>query len=160
MPQKPQNKPPVFDIEKILNFLPHRYPFLLVDRVLEMEKGKSLVALKNVSFNEEFFQGHFPQMRVMPGVLVIEAIAQAGGILIHHSIPDPEGKLYFFSKIDNAKFRKPVVPGDQLRLEVEIIRLKSRVCHVKGRALVDGEVVVEGEVLATMIDIEKPVEQE
>lgn len=160
MPPKPQDKSPVFDIEKILEFLPHRYPFLLVDRVLEMKKGKSLVALKNVSINEEFFQGHFPQMRVMPGVLIIEAIAQAGGILIHHSIPNPGGKLYFFSKIDKTRFRKPVVPGDQMRLEVEIIKLKSRVCHVRGRALVDGEVVTEGEVLATMIEIDKATEQE
>jgi len=160
MPLKPQNKTPVFDIEKILNFLPHRYPFLLVDRVLEIDKGVSLVALKNVSFNEEYFQGHFPQRRVMPGVLIIEAIAQAGGILVHHSIPDPDGKLYFFSKIDSVKFRKPVVPGDQLRLEVEILRLKSRVCRMKGRALVDGVVVAEGEVIATMIDTEEPEEQE
>lgn len=158
MPQKPQNKPPVFDIEKILSFLPHRYPFLLVDRVLEWEKGKSLTALKNVSINEHYFQGHFPKMRIMPGVLIIEAIAQAGGILVHLSIPDPEGKLYFFSKISNAKFRKPVVPGDQLRLEVEIIKLKSRICHMRGRALVAGEVVTEGEVLATMVDTQKPAE--
>lgn len=160
MPQKPQNNPPVFDIEKILTLLPHRYPFLLVDRVLEVERGKSLVAIKNVTFNEAYFQGHFPQMRVMPGVLVIEAIAQAGGILVHLSIPDPEGKLYFFSKISEAKFRKPVVPGDQLRLEVEIIKLKSRICHMRGRGLVDGEVVCEGEVMAAVIDTKKKVEQE
>ena len=105
MPQKPQSNPPLFDIEQILKILPHRYPFLLVDRVLELKKGKSLVALKNVTYNEEFFQGHFPVLRVMPGVLIIEAIAQAGGILIHESIPDPVGKLYFFSKIDKTKFK-------------------------------------------------------
>lgn len=90
----------------------------------------------------------------MPGVLVVEAMAQAGGILLFHSIPDPQGKLVFFSKIDNMKFRKPVVPGDQVRLEVEMLRLKSRFCHVKGRALVDGEVVIEGEVMASLLDIE------
>ena len=114
------------DIEKILKILPHRYPFLLVDRVLNLEKGKSIVAIKNVSCNEPFFQGHFPQFKVMPGVLVCEALAQAGAILLYYSIPKPENTLVFLSKLDNTKFRKPVVPGDQLRLEVEISRLKNR----------------------------------
>jgi beta-hydroxyacyl-ACP dehydratase FabZ len=161
MPPKPQNKAPVFDIERILDFLPHRYPFLLIDRVVELNKGKSLVGFKNVTFNEEFFQGHFPQKKVMPGVLIIESIAQAGVILIHHSIPDPESKLYFFSKIDDARFRKPVVPGDQLRLEVEIIKLKERTCHMKGRAVVDDEVVAEiGSVLAAIVNVEEKPGQE
>jgi len=92
----------------------------LVDKVLDLEKGKSIVAIKNVTYNESFFQGHFPEYKVMPGVLVVEAMAQAGGILLFHSVPDPQGKLVFFSKIDNMKFRKPVVPGDQLRLDVEL----------------------------------------
>lgn len=135
--------------------LPHRYPFLLVDKVLQMEKGKSIVAIKNVTINEPFFQGHFPVLRVMPGVLVVEALAQAGGILLYNSIPDPEEKLVFLSKIDNLKFRKPVVPGDQLRLEVEIIRLKSRVSHVRGRAFVDDEIVTEGDILASLADLER-----
>jgi len=144
----------LLDIEKILRILPHRYPFLLVDRVLALEAGKSIVAIKNVSFNEPFFQGHFPQMRVMPGVLVVEAIAQAGGILLFHSIPDPESKLVFLSKINNAKFRKPVVPGDQMRLEAEILKFKGRFCHVQGRALVEQEVVTEGDIMASLMNLE------
>lgn len=155
MPQKPQNNSGSFGIEKILKFLPHRYPFLLVDRVLEMEREKSLVAIKNVTYNEEFFQGHFPAVRVMPGVLILEAIAQAGGILICHSIPEPENKIFFLSKIDNAKFRKPVVPGDQLRFEIEMLRIKSRYCHYKGKAFVEGEIAAECEVVASLTDIEK-----
>jgi 3-hydroxyacyl-[acyl-carrier-protein] dehydratase/UDP-3-O-[3-hydroxymyristoyl] N-acetylglucosamine deacetylase/3-hydroxyacyl-[acyl-carrier-protein] dehydratase len=134
--------------------LPHRYPFLLVDKVLELEKGKSIVAIKNVTINEPFFQGHFPILRVMPGVLVVEAMAQAGGILLYNSIPNPDEILVFLSKIDNLKFRKPVVPGDQLRLEVEIIKLKSRIGHVRGRALVNGEVVTEGDIWASLANLE------
>jgi len=134
--------------------LPHRYPFLLVDRVLELEKGKSIVAIKNVTINEPFFQGHFPVLRVMPGVLVVEAMAQAGGILLYNSIPNPDEKLVFLSKIDNLKFRKPVVPGDQMRLEVEIIKLKTRVGHIKARAIVDQEVVTEGDIWASMANLE------
>jgi 3-hydroxyacyl-[acyl-carrier-protein] dehydratase/UDP-3-O-[3-hydroxymyristoyl] N-acetylglucosamine deacetylase/3-hydroxyacyl-[acyl-carrier-protein] dehydratase len=144
----------LFNIEKILCMLPHRYPFLLVDKVLELEKGKSIVAVKNVTINEPFFQGHFPVIRVMPGVLVVEAMAQAGGILLYNSIPNPDEILVFLSKIDNMKFRKPVVPGDQIRLEVEIIKLKSRIGHVRGRALVDGAVVTEGEIWASLADLE------
>lgn len=156
MPQKPQNNKnkAVFDIQKILGMLPHRYPFLLIDRVVEYEKGKSIVAIKNVTYNEAFFQGHFPGLKVMPGVLLVEAVAQAGGILLYLSIPEPEKKIVFLSKIDNAKFRKPVVPGDQVRLEVEILKMKTKFCHVRGRALVDGDVVVEGEVMASLMDIE------
>lgn len=134
--------------------LPHRYPFLLVDRVLEMEKGKSIVAIKNVTVNEPFFQGHFPVLRVMPGVLVVEAMAQAGGILLYNSIPKPDEKLLFLSKIDNLKFRKPVVPGDQIRLEVEIVKLKSRICHIKAKAIVDQEVVTEGDIMASLANLE------
>jgi len=154
MPQKPQDNKTALNIQQILGMLPHRYPFLLIDRVLEYKEGKSLVAIKNVTYNEPFFQGHFPELKVMPGVLLVEAVAQAGGILIYISIPDPEKKLVFLSKIDNTKFRKPVIPGDQVRLEVEILKMKSRVCHVRGRALVDGDVVVEGEVMASLMDIE------
>ena len=126
-----------------------------MDRVLEMEKGTSLVAIKNVTYNEEFFQGHFPELRVMPGVLMLEALAQAGGILIYNSIPDPEKKIFFLSKIDKAKFRRPVVPGDQLRFEIEMLRLKTRFCHYKGKALVDGELATECEIVASLTDIEK-----
>jgi len=134
--------------------LPHRFPFLLVDRVLEMEKGKSIVAIKNVTVNEPFFQGHFPDLRVMPGVLVVESMAQAGGILLYNSIPKPDEKLLFLSKIDNLKFRKPVIPGDQIRLEVEIVKLKSRICHIKAKAIVDGDVVTEGDIWASLANLE------
>jgi beta-hydroxyacyl-ACP dehydratase FabZ len=142
-------------IEEILKFLPHRYPFLLVDRVIEMEAGKSIVAIKNVTYNEFFFQGHFPDLKVMPGVLIVEAIAQAGGILLYHSIPDPEKKFVMLSKIDNTKFRRPVVPGDQLRLEAEIVRFKSKFCYFRGNASVGGEVAVEGELTASLLDLEE-----
>lgn len=134
--------------------LPHRYPFLLIDRILEIEPGKSIAALKNVTVNEPFFQGHFPEFRVMPGVLVVEAMAQAGGVLLYKSIPDPEGKLVFLSKLDNIKFRKPVVPGDQIRLEAEIVKLKSRVCHIKAKAIVGQNVVTEGDIMASLADLE------
>jgi len=153
LPKQPNNRE-LIDIEGILQFLPHRYPFLLVDRVLELEKGKYIRAIKNVTYNEPFFQGHFPKRKIMPGVLVVEAIAQAGGILLYHSIPEPENKLVFLSKIDKTKFRKPVVPGDQLMLKAEIIKLKSKFCHVKGTALVDNEVVVEGDVMASLLNKE------
>ena len=141
-------------LEDILDFLPHRFPFLLVDRVLELEKSKSIVALKNVTCNEQFFQGHFPDLKIMPGVLIIEAIAQAGGILLFHSLSEPKGKLVVLSKVDKAKFKRMVIPGDQLRLEVELIRLKGRICHIRGRAVVEGEVATEVEIYATLLDIE------
>ncbi len=143
----------MFKIEAIQEFLPHRYPFLLIDRVLEMEKGKRIVALKNVSANEPFFQGHFPKLKIMPGVLIIEAVAQAGGVLLFHSIPDPLSKIVLLSKIENARFRKPVVPGDQLRLEAEILKLKTRFCFLRGKATVDGEIVVEGDITASLLDV-------
>lgn len=155
MPQNPHRNKELFDIERILKILPHRYPFLLVDKVLEIEKRKSIVALKNVTYNEPFFQGHFPALKVMPGVLVMEAIAQAGGILLYHSIPDPQNKLVFLSKIDKAKFRKPIVPGDQIRLEVDVLKLKNRICQIRGKALVEGVIAAEGEILAAVLDIEE-----
>jgi len=158
MPQKPEATKIILDIEKIQGLLPHRYPFLLVDRVLKLEKGKSIVAIKNVTINEPFFQGHFPGLKVMPGVLVVEAMAQAGGILLYNSIPNPDEKLVFLSKIDNLKFRKPVVPGDQIRLEVELIKLKSRVGYVKARAIVDQEVVTEGDIMASLANREGLIE--
>ncbi len=154
-PQKPQQSKELFDIEKILDFLPHRYPFLLVDKVLEIEKGQSIVAIKNVTYNESFFQGHFPERKVMPGVLVLEAIAQAGGILLYHSIPDPSKKIVFLSKIDKAKFRKPVVPGDQIRLEVDLLRVKNRICQIRGKAFVGEEIAAESEIMASVLDLEE-----
>jgi 3-hydroxyacyl-[acyl-carrier-protein] dehydratase/UDP-3-O-[3-hydroxymyristoyl] N-acetylglucosamine deacetylase/3-hydroxyacyl-[acyl-carrier-protein] dehydratase len=141
-------------IEEIQKFLPHRFPFLLVDRVKELHPGKSIVALKNVSSNEFFFQGHFPGKMIMPGVLIVEAIAQAGGILLYNSIPNPQRTFVVLSKIDNTKFRRPVVPGDQLKIEAEILKLKSKYGHLKGRATVEGEVAAEGEMVATFLDLE------
>jgi len=142
----------LIDIEGILQFLPHRYPFLLVDRVLSMEPGKSIAALKNVTYNEPFFQGHFPGMRIMPGVLIVEAIAQAGGILVYHTVPNPETKFVLLAKIENVRFRKPVIPGDQLRLEAELVKLKSKFLQLHGRALVEGEIVVEGDLIASLLE--------
>ncbi len=146
-------------VEEILKILPHRYPFLLVDRVLQLQPGKSIVALKNVTCNESFFEGHFPGVKIMPGVLIVEALAQAGGILLYHSLPDPMNKFVVLSKIQNARFRKMVKPGDQLRLEAEVVKIRARLCHVRGRATVDGEVVAEGEILASVLDLEDLHEQ-
>jgi len=145
----------VLNIENILRFLPHRYPFLLVDRVLEIEKEKSIVALKNVTYNEEFFQGHFPDIRIMPGVLIVEAMAQAGGILLFHSIPNPEKKFVLFSKIDNMKFRRPVVPGDQIRIEAQVLRNKNRFYYLHAKAFVEGEIAAEGDMIASMLEREE-----
>jgi 3-hydroxyacyl-[acyl-carrier-protein] dehydratase len=144
-----------FSIEQIINFLPHRYPFLLVDRVLEMERGKRIIGLKNVTCNEPFFQGHFPNLRVMPGVLIVEALVQTAGILVYNSIPDPQNKLVFLSKIDRAKFRKPVVPGDQLRLEVEMLKLKSRFFQITGKAYVGETLVAETEAMGSLVTVEE-----
>lgn len=144
-----------FSIEQIVDFLPHRYPFLLVDRVLEMEKGKRIIGLKNVTCNEPFFQGHFPKLRVMPGVLILEALVQTAGILVYNSIPDPQNKLVFLSKIDRAKFRKPVVPGDQLRLEVEMLKLKSRFFQITGKAYVGETLVAETEAMGSLVTVEE-----
>lgn len=144
----------MIDIEAILSFLPHRYPFLLVDRVLTLERNRSISALKNVTYNEGFFQGHFPEIRIMPGVLIVEALAQAGGILIYHSVPEPEKKFVLFSKIDNMKFRRPVVPGDQLRLECVLSKSKGRFFQLHGKAFVEGEVAAEGDMLASLLNRE------
>jgi 3-hydroxyacyl-[acyl-carrier-protein] dehydratase len=140
------------DIHHILEKLPHRYPFLLVDRVLEFEEGKRIKALKNVTFNEPFFGGHFPGRPVMPGVLMLEALAQAAALLAHKSMAEGLGEnpLYYFVGIDGARFKRPVEPGDQLILEVELMRSKSRVYKFKARGLVGTEVAVEAELMCTM----------
>ena len=142
----------VVDIRSILECIPHRYPFLLVDRVVELEPGKRVVAIKNVSFNESFFQGHFPGAPVMPGVLIVEAMAQAGAILILHDMKDRAGKLVYFAGIDKARFRRPVDPGDQLRMTLEVVKLRSRTCLMRGVAEVDGEVAAQAEILSAMVD--------
>ncbi|MCP5462794.1 MAG: 3-hydroxyacyl-ACP dehydratase FabZ [bacterium] len=141
------------DIEEIKKILPHRYPFLLVDRILECEGRQRIVGLKNVTINEQFFQGHFPSRHVMPGVLMVEALAQVGGVLMLR-VPENRNKLAFFMGIDGAKFRKPVVPGDQLRLEVEVLRWKKRTGKVQGIASVDGQVVCEAELTFYLVDEE------
>lgn len=138
--------------EWIQTILPHRYPFLLVDRVLELEPRKRIVALKNVTINEEFFLGHFPGHPVVPGVLLIEGIAQAGGILLLHDLPEREKKLLYFTSIEGAKFRRPVVPGDQVRYEIEVLRLRALYCRLSGRALVDGQLAAEAVVSSAMVD--------
>jgi len=139
-------------ILEILKILPHRYPFLLVDRILEIEPGKRVVGIKNVTFNEEFFQGHFPGNPVMPGVLIVEAMAQVSAIGLHGIIPEQEKKILYLSAVDRCKFRRPVVPGDQLRIEAEILNLKSRICKCRAVATVDGRVCAEAELLSTLVD--------
>ncbi len=132
-----------FDIQEILEFLPHRYPFLLIDRITEFEPTKRLVAIKNVTINEPFFQGHFPGYPIMPGVLVVEAMAQAGGIIMLHEIEDRNAKLVVFTGIERAKFRRPITPGDQIRIEVEVLAFRQRAGRILGRAIVDGKVACE-----------------
>jgi 3-hydroxyacyl-[acyl-carrier-protein] dehydratase len=132
-----------FDIQEILGLLPHRYPFLLIDRVVEFERGKRLVAIKNVTMNEPFFQGHFPDYPIMPGVLVIEAMAQAGAIIMMNEIPDREKKLAVFTGIEKAKFRRPVAPGDQLRIEVDVLSFKPRLGRMEANAFVEGKLACQ-----------------
>ncbi len=139
------------DIRGIMNSSPHRYPFLLVDRVLEMEAGRRVVALKNVTCNEAFFNGHFPGAPVMPGVLIIEAMAQAGAVLLLHDMPDRESKLVYFTGIDNARFRRAVTPGDQVLFTLEVLKLRSRTCKMHGTARVDGQVVAEADILCALV---------
>ena len=144
----------MYKVEEVLRFLPHRYPFLLVDRVVALDPGKSIAAIKNVTANESFFEGHFPEVKIMPGVLIVEAVAQAGGILLYHSLPDADKKLVVLSKLHNIRFRKLVVPGDQMRLEAEIIKARARFVTIRGRAIVDKEIVAEGEITAAIVDFE------
>ncbi|AQV00961.1 MULTISPECIES: 3-hydroxyacyl-ACP dehydratase FabZ [Desulfococcus] len=141
----------VYSVTDIMKFLPHRYPFILVDRILELEPGKRVKALKNVTINEPFFQGHFPRNPIMPGVLILEAMAQAGGVLVIESLPpEKHGSLVYFMGIDKARFRQPVVPGDQLIFDIEIIKSRGRAAKLAGVASVDGKRVAEAEVMATI----------
>jgi len=142
----------VLGIEEIMKTLPHRYPFLLVDRILEMEEKKRIVGLKNVTINEPFFQGHFPGHPIMPGVLIIEAMAQVGGILLMGQIEGYESKVVYFMSLDNVKFRRPVKPGDQLRFELDMVQIRGMVCKMRGVAKVDGEVVCEADMAAMVRD--------
>lgn len=142
----------MLDINEIMNILPHRHPFLLVDRIIEMEIGKSIVGIKNVSINEPFFPGHFPGHPVMPGVLVIEAMAQIAAILAYSSDESVRSKVTYFAGIDNARFRKPVMPGDQLRFEIEVTGCKRGIWMFSAKALVDGKLVTEADLKATFAD--------
>jgi UDP-3-O-[3-hydroxymyristoyl] N-acetylglucosamine deacetylase / 3-hydroxyacyl-[acyl-carrier-protein] dehydratase len=140
------------DISRILGAMPHRFPMLLVDRILEVEDNRRIVGLKNVTINEPFFQGHFPDHPIMPGVLIIEAMAQVGGCLLLGNVADAKDKLVYFMSLDNVKFRRPVIPGDQLRFEVEMVQLRGRTCRMRGKAWVDGNLVAEAEMMARVVD--------
>ncbi len=142
----------VFDINAIKKILPHRYPFLLIDKIIDFKMDEKIVGVKNVTTNEPFFEGHFPGQPVMPGVLILEAMAQTGGILLLNGIENPEGKLVFFMSIDKAKFRKPVTPGDQLVFELTMLNRKSKICLMAGKAFVDGNLVAEAEMMASIIE--------
>jgi 3-hydroxyacyl-[acyl-carrier-protein] dehydratase len=144
----------LLDINDIQKILPHRYPFLLIDGIEEMERWKRIVGIKNVTINEHFFQGHFPGKPIMPGVLIIESMAQTGGLLLLQEVPDREKKLLYFVAIDNARFRRPVVPGDRLRLEMNVLAWRSGFCKLQGRATVDGEMAAEALLMCKMVDLE------
>ncbi|CAN2042905.1 3-hydroxy-acyl-(acyl-carrier-protein) dehydratase [Candidatus Magnetomoraceae bacterium gMMP-15] len=141
----------IYDIQSIMKFLPHRYPFILVDRIIELIQGEKVVGLKNVTFNEPFFQGHFPGHPIMPGVLIVEAMAQTGGILAFSSLPEETyGSPIFFMGMDKVKFRRPVVPGDQLFFEINMIKQKTRTIKMSGKATVENELAAEAVFMAAL----------
>jgi len=140
------------DINEIQKFLPQRYPFLMVDRVVEMERYKRIVTIKNVTINEGFFQGHFPGKPIMPGVMILECMAQTGGLLLLQEIPDRDEKLMYLASMNDVKFRRPVVPGDQLRVEVEILTWKGDLCKIQARAYVREELATEAKMMCVMVD--------
>ena len=142
----------ILDINGIQKILPHRHPFLMVDAILEMERFKRVVGVKNVSINEAYFQGHFPGKPIMPGVLMIEAMAQTGGLLLLQEVPDRENKLLYFVAVDDARFRRPVVPGEQLRLEVTVVSWRGNFCKLAGKATVNGELAAEATLMCKMVD--------
>jgi len=146
------NSSPILDIGAIMEIMPHRYPFLLIDRVLELEPEKRVVAIKNVTINEPFFQGHFPGRPIMPGVLIVEAMAQAGGVLLLEAVGNPKTKLVYFLSIDKVKFRNPVIPGDTLRLELEMVFFRRGICKMAGRSIVGDRIVAEAELTAKVLD--------
>ena len=142
----------IMDVVEIQKYLPHRFPFLMVDRIIEIERIKRIVGIKNVTVHESHFQGHFPGQPVMPGVLIIEAMAQTGGLLLLTEVPDRDNKLLFFAAVDGARFRRPVVPGDQLRLEMSVLAWRGDFCKLEGKALVDGQLVAEATLMCKMVD--------
>lgn len=140
------------DVNEIQKFLPHRYPFLLIDKVLEMERFKRIVAIKNVTINEGFFEGHFPGKPIMPGVLILESMAQAGGLLLLQDIPDRDKKLLYLASMNDVKFRRPVVPGDQLRVEVDVLSWKGDLCKIQAKAFVGENLATEATLMCVMVD--------
>jgi 3-hydroxyacyl-[acyl-carrier-protein] dehydratase len=146
----------LLDINQIQKYLPHRYPFLMIDKVVEMERYKRIVAIKSVTMNEDFFQGHFPGKPVMPGVLILESMAQAGGLLLLQEIPDRDKKVLYLASMTDVKFRRPVVPGDQLRVEVNVLAWKGDLCKIEAKAFVENNLAAEAKMLCVMADREEP----
>jgi len=152
--------PMILDVTEIQKILPHRYPFLFVDAIVEMERLKRVVGIKNVTINESYFQGHFPGKPIMPGVLIIEAMAQTGGLLLLQEVPDRENKLLYFVAVDGARFRRPVVPGDQLKLEIKVVSWRGDFCKLDGRATVDGQLAAEATLMCKMVGRDIPTKVE
>jgi len=150
----------ILDSNGIQKILPHRHPFLMVDAIVEMERLKRIVGVKNVSIDEDYFRGHFPGKPIMPGVLMIEALAQTGGLLLLQEVPDREKKLLYFVAVDDARFRRPVVPGEQLRLEVTVISWRRSFCKLRGQASVNGELAAEATLMCKMVDRDDPTSTE
>ena len=150
----------ILDAVEIQKILPHRYPFLMVDGILEVERLKRIVGVKNVTINEAHFQGHFPGRPVMPGVLIIEALAQAGGLLLLLEVPDRDNKLLYLVAVDGVRFRRPVVPGDQLKLELDVLSWRGDFCKLKRKATVDGQLAVEATLMCKMVDRDPPAKAE
>ena len=148
-----EREPRTIDLQGIMDLLPHRYPLLLVDRILDFEPKTWIRGIKNISFNEQIFQGHFPSRPVFPGVYIVEAMAQTGGCLLMREFEDRARKVIYFMGIDKVKFRKPVVPGDQLVMEVKVLQFKSRICKMRGEAFVDGQKVAEAEFMSMLMDL-------
>lgn len=142
----------MLSIEEIMRLIPHRYPFIMIDRIIELIPGKRCTALKNVTINEPYFQGHFPEQPVMPGVLILESMAQAGAFLVLNSVEDPLKKNMLFSAVERSKFRKPIVPGDQVRIEMELIKIRMNAVKLGGVAYVDDTIVAEGIIMANIVD--------
>ena len=154
MSENPAPASNIIDIQGIQKLLPHRYPILLVDRILDYERGQWIRGIKNISMGEQVFQGHFPRQPIFPGVLIVEAMAQTAGCLVTLDIPNPEDKVMYFMSIDGVKFRKPVVPGDQLVMEIKILTIKRNIAKMRGEAFVDGAKVAEAEFMSMVVDAE------